>query len=149
MTGLALRLRIVGLPAVKHALAELNAGAEASEGSGTSAPVRVVAAAPYAYGIETGRHRSGRLARRAGGVFYLARALDAHKPRVKRTLADALPDGGAAVLRAWEGLGQAIETDARRMVVVRSGALRGSIQMVSPGREPVPFLRGTRLRRPR
>lgn len=32
---------------------------------------------PYAYGIETGRHRkSGKLARRAGGSFYIRRAID-------------------------------------------------------------------------
>lgn len=32
---------------------------------------------PYAYGIEEGRHqRSGKLARRAGGSFYMRRAVD-------------------------------------------------------------------------
>jgi len=32
---------------------------------------------PYAYGIETGRHRvSGKLARRAGGALYLQSAVD-------------------------------------------------------------------------
>lgn len=32
---------------------------------------------PYAYGIEEGRHRkSGKLARKAGGAFYMRRAVD-------------------------------------------------------------------------
>lgn len=31
---------------------------------------------PYAYGIHEGRHKGGKLARRAGGSFYIRRAVD-------------------------------------------------------------------------
>jgi hypothetical protein len=46
---------------------------------------------PYAYGIEFGRHRkSGKLARKAGGSFYLRRAVDTVLSDADRDLSEGL-----------------------------------------------------------
>lgn len=46
---------------------------------------------PYAYGIEFGRHRkSGKLARKAGGSFYIRRAIDTVLSNADRDLAEGL-----------------------------------------------------------
>lgn len=46
---------------------------------------------PYAYGIEFGRHRvSGKLARRAGGAFYIRRAIDTVLSDADRDLSEGL-----------------------------------------------------------
>lgn len=46
---------------------------------------------PYAYGIEFGRHRvSGKLARKAGGSFYIRRAIDTVLSEGDRDLAEGL-----------------------------------------------------------
>ena len=46
---------------------------------------------PYAYGIEEGRHRkSGKLARKAGGSFYIRRAIDTVLNDADRDLSEGL-----------------------------------------------------------
>ena len=46
---------------------------------------------PYAYGIEEGRHRkSGKLARKAGGSFYIRRAIDTVLSDADRDLSEGL-----------------------------------------------------------
>lgn len=46
---------------------------------------------PYAYGIEYGRHRqSGKLARRAGGSFYMKRAVDEMQSGADRDISEGL-----------------------------------------------------------
>lgn len=84
----------------------------------------------YAFGIETGRHRGGRLARRAGGAFYLRDAFNSIKGRLEPEIAAALPRGQDAVLRAMLKLGYDVEREAKNLVPVRTGALRRSIHTV-------------------
>lgn len=81
----------------------------------------------YGYGIETGRHRGGGLARRAGGVFYLSGALAQVRPRIRKALTAALPGGPGAVLAAAKRLGFDVERIAKERVVVRTGTLRRSL----------------------
>lgn len=46
---------------------------------------------PYAYGIETGRHRkSGKLARKAGGAHYIRRAIDEVMGDADRDISEGL-----------------------------------------------------------
>lgn len=46
---------------------------------------------PYAYGIEMGRHRkSGKLARKAGGSYYIRRAIDTVLSGADRDLSEGL-----------------------------------------------------------
>lgn len=82
---------------------------------------------PYAYGIETGRHRGGRLARRAGVVFYMQRALEVVRPQIGPRVTKAIVSGPGAVDRELQALGKSVENYARQFVVVKSGRLRGSL----------------------
>ena len=88
---------------------------------------------PYAYGIHEGRHRGGRLARRAGGVFYLKRAAESVLPRAEGMLARGLATSEQAMQTAVRVLGQDLVRAAQNIVVVRSGRLRRSIGLRGRG----------------
>lgn len=120
-------IRILG---AKEADAYLkNIGAASREAGRTV--VRVGTALKYGHGIEFGRHRGGKLARRAGGAFYLTGAFRQVQPRIKRELAAALPKGAAAVLGAMRRLAADVERIAKQRVPVRTGNLRRSIHTVT------------------
>lgn len=86
---------------------------------------------PYAWGIETGYRRDGRLARSAGGAYMLRDSWRQIAPEVGRGLANAIPasESGVAVTEArfgarWLSL-------ARSMTPVKTGALRASINLTN------------------
>lgn len=82
---------------------------------------------PYAFGIETGRHRGGGLARAAGGAYMFRDGIKAVQARVGPSLATAILQGPGAVDAAKRSLNaQAIE-EVRKRTPVRSGALRASV----------------------
>jgi hypothetical protein len=83
---------------------------------------------PYAYGIEEGHTRGGRLARKAGGAHYLSGAVDSVLPRAKTMIARELPGtaGGDVASRI---LGEDIVGAAKQIVPVKSGRLRNSIRV--------------------
>ena len=83
---------------------------------------------PYAFGIETGYHRSGRLARRAGGAWYFRTAAQVVGPLVEREVVMAWPQGPQRVRQAWDGLIRKAANVAATVVPVVSGRLRGSIE---------------------
>jgi hypothetical protein len=91
-------------------------------------PIRLTSALPYAYGIEFGRHRFGKLARKAGGAFYMAAARNRIKQEAAGELRSAAAYGPGAVALAWASLGPNGLIAARAMVPVVSGALRDSMQ---------------------
>lgn len=97
--------------------------------------LRVGSALPYAYGIETGRTRGGRLARRAGPANFLRGAIGRVEPRLRAVVSDALLDGGDAAERAIAQAGEALVEEAQRLVPVRSGRLRRSIRAIRTGRD--------------
>lgn len=119
---------ISGLDDAKAAFARMARGASQA----ANAQVLVGSPLQYAYGIETGRHRGGRLARRAGGVFYLTRATEHVIPTVRSRMATAVKDG--AVLPELIKVGFDIERAAKALVVRVSGTLQRSIQTIYPGR---------------
>lgn len=82
----------------------------------------------YAYGIEYGVTKSGRLARRAGGAFYLKGALDEIQGRVGSEIVNGLASGN--LRNAFLRLGLTTVTFAQARVPVRTGSLRRSIHMV-------------------
>lgn len=90
--------------------------------------VRIGSSLVYARGIETG-HRGHRLARRAGGAFYLRSALGATSG-IKAALVSALPNGGAATQGALAKQAKDIEQSAQQHAPARSGKLRASIHTV-------------------
>lgn len=92
-------------------------------------PVIVLSSsAPYAYGIETGRHRGGRLARRAGGAWMFRDGIAAVRPKVPATLGRALLRGPGAVDAAKRQLNAEAVEAVRRRTPVRSGRLRASVR---------------------
>jgi hypothetical protein len=108
----------------QQAIARLERQARNAQAFGRA---RVVVGSPlqYAYGIETGRHRSGSLARRAGGAHFLARALEATRGEIRALIrrGGALEDGRRLLL----ALGFKVEARAKALVPVVTGTLRRSI----------------------
>lgn len=82
---------------------------------------------PYAYGIETGRHRGGRLARAAGGAYMFRDALAVMRPRVGAVLGPAILRGPGAVDAAKRALNAEGVAEVQKRTPVRSGALRDSV----------------------
>jgi len=84
---------------------------------------------PYAAGIETGRRRNGRVARRAGGAWMFRRGSQEALRGFDQELAQALPKGRTGVTQAYLSRGRRVVDAVRRLTPVRSGRLRGSVQM--------------------
>lgn len=89
---------------------------------------RVVVGTPliYGYGVHEGRTRGGRLARRAGGSFFLARALQQTRGEIRALARRAGSEAliGRDLLLA---LGFKVEARAKALVPVVTGTLRRSI----------------------
>jgi hypothetical protein len=85
----------------------------------------------YAFGQETGRYRSGRLARRAGGAWMLRTGLARVQPDITGELVGAVEKGPGAVLSAGLKLGYRIEAIAKPLTPVRSGELRRDLHTVA------------------
>lgn len=85
----------------------------------------------YAYGIEFGRHRGGKLARRAGGLLYLTRAVQEVRRTLPAALARALLGGTAEVRQTLRAQAYRVEARAKTYeTAVRTGTLRRSIHTV-------------------
>lgn len=82
----------------------------------------------YSYGIERGVTRSGKLARAAGGVFYLAGAVEDVSGKVGSEIVQGLENGN--LRSAFLRLGLMTVTFAQARVVVVTGSLRRSLHMV-------------------
>lgn len=83
---------------------------------------------PYLFGIETGRHRGGRLARRAGGAFMMRDGLEEAKPRIGPLISDSFERGPSAVPLAEANIGRMVVAAVQRRTPVRSGNLRDSFR---------------------
>jgi hypothetical protein len=88
----------------------------------------VQSALVYAYGIETGRHRRGSLARRAGGAYMLRKGLDETKGRIRPLIRDSFERGPSAVPLAEANIGRMVVAAVRRYTPVVSGRLRDSFK---------------------
>lgn len=85
---------------------------------------------PYAWGQEFGRHRvSGKLARRAGGAFYLQGAVNAVLSDADRDLAEGLNKVTAPGRWVIKRLALWTRRIARLKVPRKSGKLRRSINI--------------------
>ena len=86
---------------------------------------------PYAYGIEEGRHRkSGKLARRAGGAKYLARAIATMQASADADISEGLTRvryPGPWVIKRLTRWARRV---ARLYAPVQTGALRRSIRAI-------------------
>lgn len=117
---------ILGAREARTYLRRLQGGVRAAGG----VLVRVGSDLPYAWGITFGRHRGGRLARRAGGTMALPGALASVQPAIGPAVAAALPDGRDEVLRVLLGFGEKVKRLAKEREAVRSGSLRRSYHTV-------------------
>jgi len=119
-------IRITGLV---EALRAVDAVGEA--GKQVNGPIATFASLlPYAYGIETGRHRGGRLARRAGGAYMFRRGIDEVKAQAPAILGPAILKGPASVGQAKRKLRDLGIERIRSYTPVRSGRLRTSVQVL-------------------
>lgn len=119
MVGVEIR----GLRAAAEVLARYELGCQAVEATAVVVGTNL----PYAYGQHEGRYRSGRLARRGGGTYFLTRAAAQEAPRIAQGIAAALPNGPAAVGQAIVAGGYRIQAAAVLLAPVKGGGLRGSI----------------------
>lgn len=113
-------------------------------GSLPGVKIRVGSPLNYAAGIETGRHASGRIARAAGGLHYLHRALERASQQFDQAgFRSALSQGPDATLKFLIAFGFDIEREAKSLLTpfpysprtrYHTGTLRRSIQTVYPGR---------------
>jgi hypothetical protein len=82
-----MEIRLKGLDDAEKQMARIERGLEALH----NYVGEVYSKLPYAWGIEFGRHRvSGKLARRAGGSFYIRRAIDTVLSDADRDLSEGL-----------------------------------------------------------
>lgn len=117
-------VRLIGAATTEKYLSELRLSAQLL---GTMR-LQVGSDLPYAFGIESGRHRGGRLARRAGPAHYLKGGWEAVRPTVGSRLARVLPEGPAALKKEMQAIGNDTRDIARAIVPVRSGDLQRSIR---------------------
>lgn len=83
----AMQITLTGMDNAEKQMARIERGLEALKAyTGV-----VYSKMPYAYGIEFGRHRkSGKLARKAGGAFYIRRAIDTVLSNADHDLSEGL-----------------------------------------------------------
>jgi hypothetical protein len=67
-----MRIDLVGMEDVEAQMKRVERGLVAMRNT----EAFVFSSLPYAFGIHEGRHKGGKLARRAGGTFYIRRAVD-------------------------------------------------------------------------
>jgi hypothetical protein len=89
---------------------------------------------PYGYGIETGQHAGGRLARRAGGAWMLTRALQSITPALPGQIAAGLARGPGGAEQALRAAAFEVKQRAAAATPVDTGALRASITVSERGR---------------
>jgi hypothetical protein len=102
------------------------AGAVATAGGAT---LSVTSDLPYAYGIETGYHRSGGLARARGGAWMFRNGVNRGLRGIEQEVASALGEGEQAVVRAYLAKGRRVVSEVQQGTPVRTGALRRSVRM--------------------
>lgn len=88
--------------------------------------VRAISRSPYAYGIRTGHHRGGRLARAAGGTYAIDHARDQVVPTLVMLMSNALLKGPAASQAVIDAGAQRIVDIVQSTEAMISGDLRRS-----------------------
>jgi hypothetical protein len=122
-------VQVDGVPKARATLAAVAGGCAAA----AELALEIGSPLPYAYGIEYGRDRSGRLRRRAGPAYMLTSALDEATDRLGDRLAEALPRGASGTRAALIAQAGEIRDVAKGRTPVRTGRLRASIQVAFGG----------------
>lgn len=82
----------------------------------------------YAYGVETGFHRGGSLARRAGGAFMIREGLLDTEEHMQELISESFVRGPSAVPLAEANIGRMVVAAVQSHTPVRSGNLRDSFR---------------------
>lgn len=141
-------------------LAVLAAYQSAAREHGSTRGYQVVAAAPYAAGIETGFRKNGRVARKLGGLHFMERAVQSvtRGAEVNALLTQGLPDDPNQLRGVRQRLANQIARQARANLTpfpyspttrVHTGQLRESIRATregEPGAVIAPLVRATSRR---
>jgi hypothetical protein len=130
-------VRILGLAEAQAELRQVEAGGQ--EFGGYSAAIGSNLA--YGFGIHFGRHRGGKLARKAGGLFFLTRALEEvrARPETKGLIAKGIHEGPSGARRAGRTMAFAVLARSQELeTAVVSSALRNSLQVVEGGQSARP-----------
>lgn len=122
-------VQVDGIPRARAVLDAVAGGCEAA----AELALEIGSPLPYAYGIEYGRTRSGRLARRAGPAYMLTSALEESTDRLEPALIAALPKGASGTRAALIAQANDIRDTAKSRTPVKSGRLRDSIQVAFGG----------------
>lgn len=131
------RGQILGLEKAEALLAKWGQGAAAVARGRVVVGTSVV----YAWGQHFGRYRNGRLARRAGGAFFLLTPFRQFSKGFAKDVLRAVPKGDDAVFAVERQYGLAVEGQAKVLAPVGQsrkghvgGNLRGSIHTVITSR---------------
>ena len=84
----------------------------------------------YAFGIEYGRHRGGRLARRAGGAGMLQKGLDSVRGSLPQDIGQALESGGSVYDAVYRNALRIVDVTMAN-TPVKTGTLRRSFHVSS------------------
>lgn len=124
------QIRIGGLVQALGTIDGLGAGAKQLHG-----PIATFGSVlPYAYGIETGRHRGGRRARAAGGAYMFREGIAETKQHARAQLVQAIKSGPGAIAAAKGRIRTFGIQAIRKRTPVRSGRLRASVSELNrPG----------------
>ncbi len=126
-------INVIGLPSAQQQFQRMITGSR----SLAQTTALIGSRLPYAYGIETGfRKKTGKLARRAGGVFYLERARLEVLMDAERDIAEGLTrvtaPGAWVIMRLakWvRRLGRSYAPTGEESYDTHSGKLRKSIHI--------------------
>lgn len=122
-------LRVTGMRETQAALRTLQ------EGAARLGRTRILIgfSRVYAYGIEKGVDRSGRLRRKAGGAHMLEKGVDSIRKTLPEDIRSAIATGGSVYDAVYRNALRA-ENVTKENTPVRTGTLRRDAHTVSEGR---------------
>lgn len=119
-----MQINLVGMEDVEKQMARIERGLVAMKNTEGI----VYSKLPYAFGVHEGHHRGGKLARRAGGSFYIRRAVDEVLARGDADLTEGLRKVTAPGAWVMRRLGLWARRRARQLAP-RGGAKAGSYRL--------------------
>lgn len=121
-----MKLTVTGVGDAQKSLERVRQGAASMRGTSAVIGSRL----PYAWGIERGRHRkSGRLARRRGGAFYLENAVKTVVSAGSADIGEGLRKVTKPGVWIYRRLGRWVRRLSRANVPVRTRKLKRSIRV--------------------
>jgi hypothetical protein len=124
-----IKIQVTGVTVAQRRLEAMREGAKKLG----STRILVGSNLKYAFGIEYGRHRGGRLARRAGGAGMLQKGLAAIEGSLPRDIAAALEAGGSVYDAVFRNALRVVDVTMAN-TPVKTGTLRRSFHVSTRNR---------------